>query len=117
MNETIRRSVLYCNSTREIWLQLEKRFTVSNGAPKYKLNKQLYETKQDRMSISEYYTKICGLWEEIENLNDYPPISHITTEIRAYINAIKQQQEEQHLFQFLNGLDEDYSAQRSQLLL
>ncbi|KAL2922455.1 hypothetical protein RDABS01_013946 [Bienertia sinuspersici] len=53
LNETIRRSVLYYNSAREIWLQLEKRFTVSNGALKYKLNKQLYETKQDGMSIRE----------------------------------------------------------------
>ncbi|KAL2932499.1 Protein FYV6 [Bienertia sinuspersici] len=104
-------------TAREIWVQLEKRFTVSNGSTKYRLNKEIYETKQNGLPINEYYTKMCSLWEELENLNEYPAITQLTPEITAYIQAIKRQQEEQHLFQFLNGLDEEYAQQRSQLML
>ncbi|KAL2935127.1 Retrovirus-related Pol polyprotein from transposon RE2 [Bienertia sinuspersici] len=117
MSETIKKSVLYYSTAREIWVQLEKRFTVSNGSTKYRLNKEIYETKQNRLPINEYYTKMCSLWEELENLNEYPAITQLTPEITAYIQEIKRQQEEQHLFQFLNGLDEEYAQQRSQLLL
>ncbi|KAL2902184.1 Ubiquitin carboxyl-terminal hydrolase 1 [Bienertia sinuspersici] len=46
-----------------------------------------------------------------------PAITEMTTEIRAFIQALEKIKQEQHLFEFLNGLDEEYSAQRSQLLL
>ncbi|KAL2933248.1 Apolipoprotein A-I [Bienertia sinuspersici] len=117
MNDTIKRSVLYYNLAREIWANLERRFTVSNGALKYKLNKELYDIKQEGQPINEYYTRLSVLWEDIENLNDFPAITQMNDEIRAFLNAVRKQKEEQQLFQFLNGLDDDYSQQRSQLLL
>ncbi|KAL2902864.1 Retrovirus-related Pol polyprotein from transposon TNT 1-94 [Bienertia sinuspersici] len=43
MSETIKKSVLYYSTAREIWVQLERRFTVSNGSTKYRLNKEIYE--------------------------------------------------------------------------
>ncbi|KAL2897435.1 Retrovirus-related Pol polyprotein from transposon RE2 [Bienertia sinuspersici] len=108
MGDMIKKSVLYYSSAREIWAHLEKRYTVSNGSLKYKLNKAVYETRQDGMPINEYYKKLSVLWEQIENLSGLPPITQITPEVQAFVDAVKQQQEEQHLFQFLNGLDEDY---------
>ncbi|KAL2936508.1 Retrovirus-related Pol polyprotein from transposon TNT 1-94 [Bienertia sinuspersici] len=69
MSEPIKKSVLYLDSARNIWIQLEKHFTVSNGAAKYRLNKALYYTEQGEMSINEYFTKMSSIWEEIEDLN------------------------------------------------
>ncbi|KAL2943832.1 V-type proton ATPase subunit a [Bienertia sinuspersici] len=117
MNEPIKKSVLYYTSARSMWLQLEKRYSVTNGATKYRLNKILYDTKQNEMPINEYYIKLCSIWEELENLNRLPVITQINPEINALIQALEQQKEEQHLFQFLNGLDEDYAKERSQLLM
>ncbi|KAL2901891.1 Retrovirus-related Pol polyprotein from transposon RE2, partial [Bienertia sinuspersici] len=58
-----------------------------------------------------------GLWEEVEALTLLPPITKINQEIATYINATHKHQEEQKLFQFLNGLEEVYWPQRSQILL
>ncbi|KAL2945025.1 Retrovirus-related Pol polyprotein from transposon RE1 [Bienertia sinuspersici] len=74
------------------------------------------ETKQQGRSISEYYTDLKVLWEELEALNIMPPLTEMNPEITAYVHA-QNHQEEQKLFQFLSGLDESYSHQRSQVLL
>ncbi|GJR24907.1 hypothetical protein Tco_0973434 [Tanacetum coccineum] len=47
----------------------------------------------------------------------FPVIARITPEITAFLNALRKQKEEQRLFQFLNGLEEKYSHQRSQFLM
>ncbi|PWA73592.1 hypothetical protein CTI12_AA259020 [Artemisia annua] len=93
-----------------------KRFALSDGSRKYKLNKDTYEISQSGGSISEYYTKMKCVWEELDNVNVLPAIT-VTPEISMFLTALNQQKEEQRLFQFLNGLDEHYGNLRSQLLL
>lgn len=56
-------------------------------------------------------------WEELESLNTLPTITNVKSEINNFINALNQQKYELKLFRFLNGLDEDYATQRSQLLM
>ena len=115
--ESISRSILYVESAREIWIQLEKRFSLSNGSRKYRLNKDVYSIKQNGSSISEYYTQIKGIWEELDSMIDMPKVSVANEEIANFLQAFGRMQEEQKLFQFLNGLDEVYKAQRSQILI
>jgi len=115
--ESISRSILYVESAREIWIQLEKRFSLSNGSRKYRLNKDVYSIKQNGSSVSEYYTQIKGIWEELDSMIDLPKVSVANDEIANFLQAFGRMQEEQKLFQFLNGLDEVYKAQRSQILI
>nr|GEY95952.1 cysteine-rich RLK (receptor-like protein kinase) 8 [Tanacetum cinerariifolium] len=49
------------------------------------------------------------IWQQLER--------RITPEITAFLNALNKQKEEQRLFQFLNGLEDKYSHQRSQILM
>ncbi|XP_048501305.1 uncharacterized protein LOC125497690 [Beta vulgaris subsp. vulgaris] len=65
MTESLRRSVMYMKSAKEIWLSLRNRFTVSNGNRKYRLNKAIYEVQQNERPVSEYYTELRVLCEEI----------------------------------------------------
>ncbi|XP_021849185.1 uncharacterized protein [Spinacia oleracea] len=117
VSDNIKKSIMFMTNSSLMWKQLDQRFSLTNGSRKYKLNRDLYETKQMSKSISDYYTVMRGLWEELESLNDFPPITTMTTEINAFVQALNQQQEEQKLFQFLNGVDDHYSPQRSQLLM
>lgn len=79
VSEPIKKSIMFLKVASQIWKQLEQRFSVTNGSRKYKLSKDLYETKQQGKSITDYYTKMQGLWEELESLNNFPPITAGTT--------------------------------------
>ncbi|XP_074297837.1 uncharacterized protein LOC141628622 [Silene latifolia] len=110
-------AILYTQSAKEIWKLLKGRYLVSNGARKYKLNKDTYEMKQNGKSITEYYIQLWTVWDELENLNDFPIITVLTEEISAFLDAMQKRKEEARLFQFLNGLDATYGTQRSAVLL
>lgn len=115
--DSIKQSVLFVNSASEIWKVLEKRFQLSNGSIKYKLSKDLYSLKQNGKPLVEYYTTLSALWEELEAMNEIPKVTTTTTEITALLKSIQVQKDESKLFQFLNGLDEVFGPQRSQLLM
>nr|GEV31986.1 cysteine-rich RLK (receptor-like protein kinase) 8 [Tanacetum cinerariifolium] len=112
VNESIGRSIMFIGIATEIWQQLEKRFSVSDGSRKYMLNKNTNEITQSGSSIGDYFTKIKCVWEELDSLNTLPAPA-----ITAFLTALSKQKEEQRLFQFLNGLEDCYSHQKSQILM
>ncbi|GKC52122.1 hypothetical protein Tco_1074867 [Tanacetum coccineum] len=77
---------MFVGTASEIWQQLEKRFSLSDGSRKYKLNKDTYEITQAGCSV-------------------------------VFLAALNKQKEEQRPFQFLNGLENHLSHQRSQILM
>ncbi|KAL2903748.1 Aldehyde dehydrogenase family 9 member A1-A [Bienertia sinuspersici] len=113
VSPTIAKSILFINSARDIWTQLERRFLVNNAARKYMLNKAAYDTLQNGRPVSEYFTDMKAIWEELESLSDLPPITHMTPDINGFVKALEKNKKEQHLFQFLVGLDDDYGNLRS----
>ena len=58
-----------------------------------------------------------GAWEELESLNELPGITTSADDVTKFLACLTKQMAEHRLFQFLNGLDEMYQAQRSQILL
>ncbi|KAL2900931.1 Retrovirus-related Pol polyprotein from transposon RE1, partial [Bienertia sinuspersici] len=75
VSESIKRSILFVYSAREIWKQLQSRFSQTSGSRKYQLNKEVFEVKQQGRSVSDYYTAMKALWEEIDGLTMLPAIT------------------------------------------
>ncbi|VFQ69944.1 unnamed protein product [Cuscuta campestris] len=57
------------------------------------------------------------MWEELESLDQLPTITTVGEDVTRFLEALEKQKEEKRLFQFLNGVDEVYGPQRSQLLM
>lgn len=115
--DSIKKSILFINSAADVWKLLEQRFQLTNGSRKYKLNKDLFSIKQNGSTLVEYYTSISTIWEEIDAMNVLPVIGTLTGEVTEFLTALEVQKQELRLFQFLNGLDESYASQRSQILM
>lgn len=104
VSSTIRQSIMYMASFKDMWSNLEKRFALTNGSRKYKLCKDLYALKQSTMSVTEYYTSMKTIWEELDAMNTLPSVTATLPDVVKLLDSISVQREESRLFQFLNGL-------------
>uniref|UniRef100_A0A803MPC2 Integrase catalytic domain-containing protein n=1 Tax=Chenopodium quinoa TaxID=63459 RepID=A0A803MPC2_CHEQI len=95
MTDTVKKSVMFLNSASEIWKQLETRFLQTNGARKDRLNKEVYEIKQNEKPVVDTITpasvkEACALlqatWVELLRLK-----SDAYKEIRNFIMFSKTQ--------------------------
>ena len=117
VSDAISKSILFVPLAAEVWSQLEKRFAVRGGSRKYQLNCDLFNLEQDGGSIRDNYTELKGMWEEILAMSALSQVISTSTDIVQFLATLAKQQEEQRLFQFLNGIDDDYNSQRTQILL
>ncbi|GJX35613.1 hypothetical protein Tco_0247170 [Tanacetum coccineum] len=72
MEKDIRSSVKYANTASEIWSDLLKRFGKERTPRAYELKQTLSNTHQTGISVSAYYTKLRGLWDEMESVLPAP---------------------------------------------
>ena len=63
-------SAVYANSATAIWKDIQDRFLQSNGPRIFKLKKSLVGLPQGFLSVSQYFTKLKIIWEE---LNTFKP--------------------------------------------
>lgn len=96
--ENIKKSILFISTASDIWSQLEKRFCLTNGSRKYKLNRVLYEMKQNNLSLAEYFTCPGSLWEELDSMNLLHVVTSPTVEVTKSLKAIVVIKEESRLF-------------------
>nr|XP_043633277.1 uncharacterized protein LOC122604450 [Erigeron canadensis] len=115
MDKNIRGSVKYANSSAEIWSDLKERFGKESTPRAYELKQLLSNTHQDRLLISSYYTKLRGIWDEIQSVLPIPQCTcgNCSCEIGKRLSSF---QEKERLYEFLMGLDADFSAIRTHVL-
>ena len=102
LNPEITDSVIYYSTAHEVWEDFRERFSQSNAPRIFEIQRDIAYLRQEQLSVSAYYKKLKGLWDELASYN---------------IAAHGPQQYQQKLMQFLKGLNESYSAIRGQILL
>ncbi|KAL2945114.1 Retrovirus-related Pol polyprotein from transposon RE2, partial [Bienertia sinuspersici] len=94
LDSTIKKSVLFLRTAREIWEDLEERFGYASMAQIYAFEQKLSEIKQEIISVFGFYTEIKTLWDEMQ---DASPLQCTDDEASAKTEAyIMFAQEERH---------------------
>ncbi|KAL2249557.1 UNVERIFIED_CONTAM: Retrovirus-related Pol polyprotein from transposon RE2 [Sesamum indicum] len=111
MNKEIAEAFIYTTSAQDLWEQVEARFGESNGPMLYDIQKKISSSVQGDRTVSEYFTKLKKLWDELAHLDPLPTCSCGASKAMSDTNSSRQ------LIQFLMGLEEGYDHIRSQILL
>lgn len=67
VDRSIAKSIMYLDTTREMWLDIHDQFRQSNGPRTAEIKQLIFSEVQGSQSINEYYTKLKQLWEELKN--------------------------------------------------
>ncbi|KAL1320843.1 uncharacterized protein LOC107636140 [Arachis ipaensis] len=111
ISKDIAASVIYAGSAALLWQDLETRFSQSNGPRIFELKKALVTLTQDNLSVSQYFTKLKIIWEE---LNTFRPLAMCTC---GGAKAFQSHLDKKHVLFFLMGLNDSFSNIRGQILL
>ena len=112
LERSIAKSIMYFKTAVEIWADLKERFGNPSSSQLNRLHERLFNTNEEpRMSISDYFTKVKSLWDEMDDLRPVP-----TCNCHPDINFIKIQQD-LRIMTFLMKIDYQYHQVRSNLLM
>ncbi|XP_072083676.1 uncharacterized protein [Arachis hypogaea] len=109
-SRTIQKALNTKHSAAELWNNLKEHFQHGNGPRVFELKCDLMNLRQGVMSVSQYFTRIKVLWEE---LNSYRPVQCNCSDARAMQEFLQTK----CIHCFLMGLDESFSQIRGQILL
>lgn len=115
MEKNIRDSVKYAATSSEIWADLNERFGKESAPRAYELKQKIASTRQNGNSVSTYFTQLRALWDESQSIHPLPRCSCSNCECNIGKKMIEHQEKER-LYEFLMGLDVDFTVIRTQIL-
>ncbi|XP_016185357.1 uncharacterized protein LOC107626989 [Arachis ipaensis] len=110
VTETIATSLVYGDSAEEFWNDLKERFQHGNGPRIFEIKRELMNLRQGALTVSQYFTKIKVLWEE---LNSYRPVQCNCGDAKPLQEFLQAE----YVHCFLMGLDDSFMQIRGQILI
>ncbi|KAL6346970.1 hypothetical protein AAG906_012221 [Vitis piasezkii] len=110
ISKEISNSVIHCKDARTMWLELQERFSHTNTVQLFNIENAIHECAQGTGTVTSFFTKLKGLWDEKDALCGFPPCTcATTTEVKTYM-------ETQKTMKFLMGLGDNYATVRSNII-
>ena len=100
----------------EVWDDLQQRYSQSNGTRVHHLKQAIASFKQENLTVSDYFTTLKGLWDELLN---YRLILGCTCGAKCICGLSRILLEYQHydyVHSFLMDLNDSFAAMRGQTL-
>jgi hypothetical protein len=111
VSKEIAASIIYIDSTANMWMDLHDRFSHLNGPRVFQLQQKMSSLSQENDSVSTYFTSLKGLWDELDHQEPLPCCTC------GAMKALQVKHQRQYVYQFLMGLNESFSHIRGQILL
>lgn len=90
MNTTIKKIVMWINTAKEIWKDLEARYDRGNAYRLSDFLETFHVKKQGSMSIDEYFTTLKILWDETLMLRSIPACTCVPTCSCSVVKTVRE---------------------------
>ncbi|XP_070041604.1 uncharacterized protein [Nicotiana tomentosiformis] len=101
-------SVMSFPTAKEVWQNINDIYGQSNESRYIQIQREISASSQGASDIASYFTKMRSLRDELTSAYVGPACSY---------GALPKFIEDQHMFQFLSGLNDSYSTVKSSILL
>ncbi|XP_058761796.1 uncharacterized protein LOC131635210 [Vicia villosa] len=115
--ESIAKSVLWSDNAADVWKNLHIRFSHGNIFRVSDLQEDIYKLRQGNLDVSNYFTQLKVLWDELEN---YRPILACSCAIPSSCGAVasyKHYRAQDQVIRFLKCLNEKFTHSKSQIMM
>lgn len=117
VDPSLRSSLTYFESAKELWDDIRQRFSVSNGPRVHQLKSELARSVQNGVSIAVFYAVLKKYWDELDN---YYPVRGCAQCANCTCNRLerilKKERDEEKIHQLLMGLNDAFATVRSSIL-
>lgn len=113
ISPNIAHSILHIENAHTTWNKLKHRFAQADFVRIADLQLEVYLLKQDSLSVTDFFTQLTVVWEELENLS---PIPQCTCPVKCACDLskyIEQTKERDFIMRFLTGLNENFAPCKS----
>ena len=117
VSTSIRHSILWMDKADDIWTDLRSQYSQGDLLRMSDLQFEASSMKQGNLSVTDFFTKLRVVWDELENFRP-DPVCTCSTKCSCRVSPIIAQRKlEDRAMQFLRGLNDQYSNVRSHVLL
>jgi hypothetical protein len=116
VTESIGQSIVFIENAIDVWNDLKERFSLGDLVRVSELQQEIYALKQEHRTVTEFFSDLKILWEELEL---YMPIPTCTCHVSCSCEAMRTARSNHNLLyviRFLTGLNEEFSVVKSQIL-
>ncbi|XP_072088179.1 uncharacterized protein [Arachis hypogaea] len=113
----IRDSVMWNNVAVDLWEELKHKYYQGDRFRIAELQEKLFAIKQGDLTITDYYTRLKQIWEELNNFRSIPNCVGCAESCSCGLSKIREYRDEDQVVRLLRGLNEQYSTVRSQIML
>ena len=106
----IAQSVVFIENAVDIWNDLKDHFMRGGRIRVAQLYQEIANLKQGSHKITDYFTKLTGLWEELEQYRPMPQCTFRISCTCATMRNAKGFRAKDRIIQFLIGLNEECNA-------
>ena len=116
VEKSIAKNIMYLDTALQMWLDIHDQFKQSDSPRTVEIKQQIFAETQGSHSVSEYYTRLKQLWEELKN-HESPYTCWCARHDCASLKRIANIEEQYHILKFLTGLNDTYTATQGQILM
>ena len=117
ISDSIARSILWIENAVDVWKNLKIRFSHGDIFRISDIQEDLYKLRQGNLDVSNYFTQMKVLWDELEA---YRPITACSCAIPCSCGAlasIRTYREQDYVIRFLKGLSEKFMQSKTQIMM